>query len=344
MFRRATAVGVSDPREIVVATHGHCFDGMASAALFTFLRGALSPGKSICFRYRSCGYGPGMQTIPEAWLDGDENAILDFRYTHSKALSWYFDHHITAFGSEKEKRRALALGLLARAAERPDEPSRRVYYEPTYGSCTKLIADIAKSDFGIQNEMLDPLVTWADVIDSARFLSAGAAVDRAEPVLRFASVVEHHGDGAFLATFVPRLLARPLEEVASCAEVNELWKPLAIAQDNFLARIKKNGRVMGSVVFVDLSDAPLEGGAKFVTYAHFPMCVYSVTLLRSKWHYKVSVGYNPWCGRERRHDIAAICRRYDGGGHPVVGAASFPLSELQRAKEVALAIVRELDT
>src|SRR5690242_7179304 len=172
---------------------------MASAALFTFLRRAISaPSKSLSFRYRSCGYAPGMQMIPEAWLDGDENAILDFRYTPSSLLSWYFDHHVTAFGSEEEKRRALAV------PERPDEqPSRRVFYEPTYGSCTKLIADVAKAKFGVKSDLLEPLIAWADVIDAARFPSAEAAVDRKEPVLRLAAVVEHHGDGAFLNTFVP---------------------------------------------------------------------------------------------------------------------------------------------
>src|SRR5277367_3018661 len=81
-------------REMMVATHGHCFDGAASAVLFTRLaRAVAAAGEARSFRYKSCGYGPGMQMIPEAWLDGAENAILDFRYTPSKKLSWYFDHH-----------------------------------------------------------------------------------------------------------------------------------------------------------------------------------------------------------------------------------------------------------
>src|SRR6185369_6856920 len=89
---------------VVVATHGHCFDGLASAVLFTQLVRSLREGsESPDFSYRSCGYGPGMSTIPEAWLDGDENAILDFRYTKSDRLSWYFDHHVTGFGSPEER-------------------------------------------------------------------------------------------------------------------------------------------------------------------------------------------------------------------------------------------------
>jgi hypothetical protein len=65
-------------------------------------------------------------------------------------------------------------------------------------------------------------------------------------------------------------------------------------------------------------------------------------LTRHKQHYKLSVGYNPWSGRPRGHDIAAICRRYDGGGHPAVGACSFPLSAEARAREAAHAIAEEL--
>lgn len=325
---------MTKPRDIVVATHGHCFDGMASAALFTYLRRSLDPSASLEFRYRSCGYGPGMSTIPEAWLDGDENAILDFRYTKSRALSWYFDHHVTAFGSNAEREMALSGKQI---------PETKLFYEPTYGSCTKLIADVGKDKFGLKSELLEPLVRWADVIDAARFSSAESAIDRNEPVLRLASVVEANGDAAFLRTFVPRLLECSIHEVAGAREIDELFRPIATAQDNFIARVKKGAKVMGSVVFVDLSDAPLEAAAKFVTYALYPQCTYSVTLLRSKQHCKVSVGYNPWSGNERRHDIAAICRRYEGGGHPVVGAASFPLQELERAREVALGIVRELD-
>jgi hypothetical protein len=101
---------------------------------------------------------------------------------------------------------------------------------------------------------------------------------------------------------------------------------------------------MGSVVFVDLSDAPVDASLKFAAYAMYPRCVYSVSLLRTKHQCKISVGYNPWSGVTRTHDIASICRRYEGGGHPVVGAATFPASDVARARAIALEIVRELDS
>lgn len=274
--------------------------------------------------------------IPEAWLDGDENAILDFRYTKSSRLTWFFDHHVTGFGSVEEQDAALATHKL-------DGPTR-VFYEPTYSSCTKLIADIATKHFDVRCDALEPLIKWADVIDSARFSSAEQAVNRNEPVLQLAAVVEHHGDAAFLQNIVPKLLERPVEELAKDPQVAQLFKPISVAQDAFAARVKQSGVVMDRVVLVDLSDSAMDASLKFIAYALFPQCVYSVTILRSKNHCKVSVGYNPWSGVARRHDIASICKRYDGGGHPVVGAATFPLSELARVREVAATIVKELNS
>jgi hypothetical protein len=333
---------MADP-VIVVATHGHCFDGMASAAVFTHLLRALRGSNSLEMRYRSCGYGPNMSTVPEDWLDGDENAILDFRYTPSKKLSWYFDHHVTAFASPEEEATALRNGGGKESGTPGATGKRRVFYDATYPSCTKLIADVARDRFGVETTALADLVAWADTIDAARFPSAAAAVDRTDPVLQLASVVEYHGDGRFLNSIVPELARRPVVEVAESAPIRQLWEPIKHAQDVVRARVEQRAQLVGDVAFVDLTDAPLEVAAKFATYALYPTTVYSVMVTRSKTHCKLSVGYNPWSGAARRHDISAICRRLGGGGHPAVGAASFALSDVARAIETARAIVEELN-
>jgi nanoRNase/pAp phosphatase (c-di-AMP/oligoRNAs hydrolase) len=67
-----------------------------------------------------------------------------------------------------------------------------------------------------------------------------------------------------------------------------------------------------------------------------------VGLSLSSYRSKISVGSNPWSQRPRTHNLAALCERYGGGGHPVVGAISFPPEELPRAREIAREIVREL--
>jgi hypothetical protein len=325
-------------RTLLVATHGHCFDGMASAALFVHLVRSLEGGRAPAFRYKSFGYGPGLRMIPEAWLDGDDNAILDFRYTPSKKVGWYFDHHVTGFGSDAERDAALAGALPPGAAG----AGPRVFYEPTYSSCTKLIADVSRAHFGVDPSALDELVRWADVIDAARFDSAEAAVDRSEPVLQLAGVVEHHGDTAFLASVMPALLEQGLAAFARSERVRSLWSPIEQANQAFRERVAARAKTMGRAVLVDLSDAPQDVGVKFVTYALFPTSVYSVMLVRGKQHYKLSIGYNPWCGAPRDRDIAPICQRYGGGGHPAVGAASFPLDARDKAREAALAVAKEL--
>jgi c-di-AMP phosphodiesterase-like protein len=83
---------------------------------------------------------------------------------------------------------------------------------------------------------------------------------------------------------------------------------------------------------------------KFVTYAMFPRSAYSVTLTRSKTKCKISVGYNPWSPVPRRHNIAAICERFGGGGHAVVGAVALPVDRVEEAKALTRSIAQELST
>ena len=97
-------------------------------------------------------------------------------------------------------------------------------------------------------------------------------------------------------------------------------------------------------MLVDLGDENLDVATKFVTYAMWPTSGYSVVLSRSKSKCKLSIGYNPWSNVTRTHDIAKICERHGGGGHPVVGAISLPADALARARELASSVAEELAT
>lgn len=319
-------------RRVVIATHGHCFDGAASAALFCRLLEHVQDGP-FAFSFRACGYGPNQNTVDPAWLDGDINAVLDFRYTQAEKLDWYFDHHRTAFQGEGDRDH-----FEARAAE------NRRFHDETYGSCTRLIADVARERFGFHDPTLDSLVAWAEVIDAARFRSAEQAVLRAEPELQLMSVIEHHGDASMLERIVPRLAREPLADVASSSEVQAGWAALAPAHLAFVERVRQRSVDMGPVVFVDLTDELTEVVGKFVTYALFPESAYSVIVSRGRTRCKISVGFNPWSKLPRTHDISAICVQYGGGGHPVVGAVSMPASAAQEARDAALAIAKQLAT
>lgn len=314
----------------VVATHGHCFDGLASAVLFTRLVRA-AVGSSFEFDYRACGYGPGQQRADGGLLDGDENAILDYRFSDTPRLSWYFDHHRTAFGSEAE--RGVFEGRVS---------SGRFFYDAGYSSCTKLVADVAKREFGLDAGELAPLVEWADRVDSASFDSPEQAVSRDHPVMQLVSVVEHYGDDAFLRKVVPELLIRPLRDIAFSEDVQVRYRPLGKKHERFVQRVRDKGERRGRVVFVDLTESVLDTVGKFVTYALFPDSVYSVIVGRLKSGPKISVGYNPWSGRPLDTDISAICARYGGGGHPVVGGIAFGQHEVDRARNIANQIANEL--
>jgi hypothetical protein len=318
---------------IVVATHGHCFDGMASATLFAHLVGALDPtlGKSD-FVYRGQSYDAGKNGVdPSTFAGAREGAILDYRFTDVPGLTWYFDHHASAFPGERERD---AFAVLAGRG--------RGFFDAHRGSCTMLVADVARERFGVDLGRFADLMKWADIIDRAAFPSAAMAVERAEPELQLMSVVEQLGDDRLLADLVGRLSARPLHEVAADADLAEKYAPIGAAHRRIVERIRAHEERRGAVVWVDLLDAPIETVAKFVTYADVPDAPYSVVASRSEKRCKLSIGYNPWCPTPRAHDISKLCERYGGGGHAVVGAVSLPL-DVEAARNVALEIVEALN-
>jgi hypothetical protein len=317
----------------VVATHGHCFDGLCSAVLFTQLLRHIRKDHVFSFRYHAMGYGPGQNGVDPKLLVGDENAILDYRFTKADNLSWYFDHHVSAFPTSVE-REAFALGSA--------RPEGQMFHDGTYGSCTKLIADIGRERFGFDTAPYKTLIEWADIIDRAAFPSAQMAVARTEPILQLMSVVEHAGDDAFLGRTVVRLMFESIEDVARAADTKAAFAPLQESRAAFVELVKTHAKLFGPVVHVDMSDVIVDVAGKFVTYAEYPESVYSVYLTRTKTKCKISVGYNPWCGVARTHNIAAICERYGGGGHPVVGAVSTTAEDVEKAKKIALEITEEL--
>src|SRR5260221_6483479 len=293
---------------IVVATHGHCFDGLASAVVFTRLIQAVE-GTQPTFTYRACGYGEGQLSATDAVLSGDQNAILDYRFSPSERLTWYFDHHRTAFAS-KEDREIFEQRV----------PSGRFFYDADCSSCTKLVCAVAREKLGVPVDDLAELLHWADVIDSAAFKTPDEALDRSNPVMRLAAVVERHGDDRFLSHLVPLLLERPLHEIAGSPDIEKRYAKIAGQHERFVQRVRERARHLGRVVLVDLTDEALESIGKFVTYALYPTAVYSVIVGVLKNTAKISVGYNPWSGIPCDTDISAICAMYRGVSQPVFGS------------------------
>jgi hypothetical protein len=96
------------------------------------------------------------------------------------------------------------------------------------------------------------------------------------------------------------------------------------------------------VVEIDLSESGVEGANKFIAYDLFPDARYTVVVSRDSKRSKVSVGSNPWSRVPRAHDIARICEKFGGGGHPVVGAVSLGPEDILDARRLAREIAEML--
>lgn len=308
--------------------HGHCFDGVASAAVFTrFYRTRLHPEAGVA--YAPLFHQPGA-LFDEVMFDGDENAIVDFKYSPSARLTWWFDHHQSAFLTPEDE-----------AHFRADRSGRK-FWDPDSKSCTEFIARVAAEQFGFRDPSLDPLVAWAHTIDGAFYESAAQPVELREPALQLMQVIENVTEEGFIEHLIRRLVESPLAEVAAGEEVQSRFRPLLARHREVLEAIRRKASYERGAVTFDLIDEGFEGFNKFIPYYVCPETTYSVAVTRTPTRTKISVGSNPFSPRPRRHNLASICERYGGGGHAVVGAVSFKTDEVERARAAAREIVAEL--
>ena len=308
--------------------HGHCFDGVASAAVFTrFYLNRIRPEAQV--EYTGLLHRPG-SLFDEEMFDGDENAIVDFKYSTSDRLTWRFDHHQSAFLTPEDE-----------AHFRRDDSGQK-FLDATRKSCTEFIADIAQSRFSFQDESLAPLVHWAHIIDGALYESPAQCVELAAPALQLMQVIESDPDDSFIEHVIRELSTRTLDEVATGEEVQRRFQPILAQHLETLELIRRKATYARGVAQFDLVDDGLEGFNKFIPYYLYPQATYTVALTRGTHRTKISVGSNPWAPRPRAHNIATICERYGGGGHAVVGAISFAPDEVERGRAAVREIVEEL--
>ncbi|MEW5975009.1 MAG: phosphoesterase [Acidobacteriota bacterium] len=311
-----------------VLYHDNCFDGSSSAAVFLrFYREKMNPQAEISLV--GMAHQAGDQ-FHEELFSGDENAIVDFKYASTSRLTWWFDHHHSAFLTPEDE------------AHFRQNRSGRKFYDPSFKSCTKFIYQIAHQQFGFDCPMLDELVSWADVIDGAQYADALTAVEVKAPAQKLAAVIETNKDAAFLHGIIRQLAYHPLSEVATQKSVLERYEPLALRHSENIRIIQENAEFAHGVIFFDLVGHDAEGYNKFIPYYLYPEATYSVSVMSTPTRMKVSVGWNPWSRSERRHNLAAICERYGGGGHPVVAAISFAPSAVDEARRAAKEICLEL--
>jgi hypothetical protein len=313
-----------------VLYHDHCFDGAASAAYFSrFIAGAVHPDAE--FRYTGMAH-KASQMFDPSLFDGDENAIVDFKYSSDPRLTWWFDHHQSAF-----------LDAADQEHYRRDTSGRKLY-DPNYKSCTSFICDVGAKRFGFHAPDLDDLVHWSLIIDGAQYPDAKTAVELGAPAMKLTLVIEAaHGSG-IVQKIIGLMQRRQLSEIVAEPEIQELYAPLYARHVQNIDLIQERAHQEDGVVFFDLAGQDVEGYNKFIPYYLFPTSVYTVSVSPSSFRTKISVGSNPWTPVPLTHNLATICERYGGGGHARVGAISLAPGELERAREIAAEVVAELKT
>ncbi|HET9554587.1 MAG TPA: DHH family phosphoesterase [Anaeromyxobacteraceae bacterium] len=312
---------------LTILYHGNCFDGCASAALLG--RFLAERQRLDGVRHRPMAHVQGAAFPPDAF-DGPLNACVDFRYSPSPGLHWWFDHHQSAF-----------LAPADRAAFEADRSGQK-FWDPAAPSCTGLIHRTLRDRFGWEAKELGELVRWAEVIDAARFPSAAVAVRLEEPALRIMTMLEATRDPALPDLVIEAMRTRPLAEIAAAPWLAGPLAPVLERHRETVALYRELARLERGVVEVDLGDTPIEAANKFIAYDLYPDARYTVVVSKDAKRTKVSVGSNPWPKVPRTHDIAKLCERYGGGGHPVVGAVSLPPGRLDEARRVAAEIAAAL--
>lgn len=313
---------------IRILYHDHCFDGAASAAFFSrFMDGKFHPGAE--FAYTGMAH-TASQSFDDALFDGDENAIVDFKYAANSKLTWWFDHHQSAFLSAKD------------ADHWRNDNSGRKLYDPAYRSCTKFICTVARDRFGYDAPDLANLVEWADIIDGALYGSAKEAVDLGEPAMQLTLVIEGSKGSDVVQTIIRSMQRMPLKEIMQLSVIRNLYRPLYQRHLESIDVIRHASSNQRGVIFFDLVPSGLESYNKFIPYYLHPDSLYTVSVSTSTFRTKVSVGSNPWASAPLKHNLASICERYGGGGHAKVGAISFPIGAVEQARQAAAEIAEEL--
>jgi hypothetical protein len=321
--------------KVRVFYHDKCFDGACSASLFArFHRECIAPGAE----YQFCGLVHRAGALfNEKEFTGDENAIVDFKFSPSPAITWWFDHHLSAFLTPEDHAQFLA-------SQRDPKTSEHKFYDPNYISCTSFIAHIAATHFGFNIAPLAELIRWADIVDGARYDSPESAVEMAQPAMKLTMAIESADDPTFMPRLIPLLTEMSFAEILDQPFVSDRLPGLLERHQQALDLIRERSTCERGTIYFDITDHPVEGYNKFIPYYLHPQATYSVGLSRSSFRTKIAVGSNPWTKVDpnKMVNLATICERYGGGGHARVGAISFPREKDDLARQAAAEIVAEL--
>ncbi len=309
--------------------HGNCFDGVSSAAIFTkFYHAKFNDQAEI--EYVPVMHQAGNFFDKNLLTREGENAIVDFKYCADEKLTWWFDHHQSAFLNERDENHF------------KQDVSGQKFLDTNSKSCAEFIAKIAKEKFDFEDKSLDELIYWAHIIDGALYESPAQCVELRSSALKLMQVIESEKDPKFVERIIKTLTVKSLDEILESSEIQEKLQPMLEQHSKMVELIKEKAIYEKGVVSFDLTDNLVDGYNKFIPYYFYPETTYNVSLTRGSKRVKISVGSNPWAKRPRTHNIAEICERYGGGGHAVVGAVSLAPDDIEKGKNFMREIIEEL--
>src|SRR3954452_14013355 len=226
--------------KVRVLYHDHCFDGAASAAYVSrFLQSKFYPDAE--FFYTGLAHRAD-QLFEDSLFDGDVNAIVDFKYATHPNLTWWFDHHQSAFLSPED------------AEHFHHDTSGRKLLDPSFRSCTKFISTVVRQQYGFEAPDLDELVSWADIVDGALYESAQAAVEMNAPAMKLTLVIEGSKGPSLVQKIIRMMLSRPLNEIIADPEILATYQKLYEKHLRTMDIIRQAGSCDHGVIFFDLVD------------------------------------------------------------------------------------------
>jgi hypothetical protein len=191
--------------------HDHCFDGAASAAFFSrFIEAKFHPQAE--FAYTGLAH-KASQLFEPGLFDGDENAIVDFKYSTDPRLTWWFDHHQSAFLTPED------------AEHFRQDTSGRKMYDPSFRSCTNYIATVARERFGFDAPDLNELVSWADIVDGAQYADVNEAVELRSPATQLTLVIEGSNGSDTVQKIIGKMRNSTLAQIAADQEIQAIYQP-----------------------------------------------------------------------------------------------------------------------
>ncbi|HLM60783.1 MAG TPA: hypothetical protein VK308_08265, partial [Pyrinomonadaceae bacterium] len=218
--------------------HGNCFDGVSSAAVFSkFYLAKINSSVEIF-------YTPTMHKAGNAFdreqFDGDENAIVDFKYCPDERLTWWFDHHQSAFLSPEDETHFRA------------DDSGKKFLDTASKSCAEFIARVVKEKFDYEDGSLSELIHWAHIIDGALYESPAQCVELRSSALKLMQVIEGEKDEKFVEKIIRSLMEKSLDEILESTEIQAKLEPILENHWKTIEVIKRKSTYSRGVVSFDL--------------------------------------------------------------------------------------------